>query len=83
MQLRSLVKNKENKHDQVVGVKYCRESRLRGRVDILRRLVTKGLTDEMTLEQKTKGSERTNVQISGAFQLEGVASTNIGKFEAQ
>lgn len=44
------MKNKENKHDQVVGVKYCRESRLRGRVDILRRLVTKGLTDEMTLE---------------------------------
>lgn len=43
----------------------------------------KGLIDEMTLEQKTKGSERTNVQISGAFQLEGVASTNMGKLEAQ
>lgn len=43
----------------------------------------KGLIDEITLEQKTKGSKRTNVQISGAFQLEGVASTNMGKLEAQ
>lgn len=53
-------------------------------VAILGMVVRKPLTDEVALEQKPKGSERTNrMQISRVFQLEGIASTNIGKFEEQ
>lgn len=44
----------------------------------------KSLTDEVTFKQKPKGSERTNhVYISGVFQFEEEASTNIGRFEEQ